>query len=150
MSSVYERLLVPVNGTPGDERVMSLVADLVHKHSVNITLIYVVEVEQAMPLDAELPAQIDRGESILARAEEFARTQPGHKLAVVSTDLLQARTAGAAIVDEAVERRVDAIVMATTSRWKHGKIIIGDTAAYILKNAPCDVLVVRYAEPEEA
>lgn len=150
MSSRYQRLLVPVDGTEGDEHVMSVVADLVHVHQVAITLIYVVEVLQAMPLDAELPDEIERGERILDRAESIARTQPRHKLSTVTTDLLQARSAGAAIVDEAIDRRADVIVMAAKNRVKHGKITMGDTVAYILKNAPCDVLVVRLAQQSPA
>lgn len=145
MPSRYERILVPVDGSEGDEQVMAVVADLVHQHQVAITLIYVVEVPQAMPLDAELPDAIDRGEKILNRAEMLARTQPRHKLTEVSTDLLQARTAGAAIVDEAIERHADTIVMATTNRTKHGKFTLGESVGYILKNAPCDVVIVRLA-----
>jgi nucleotide-binding universal stress UspA family protein len=143
MSERYQRLLVPVDGSLADDHVMTLVADLVHQHQVAITLIYVVEVAQAMPLDAELPDEIDRGELILRRAEEYARTAPKHKLTSVSTDLLQARSAGAAIVDEAIERRVDAIVLSATNRTKYGKITMGETVEYVLKNAPCDVVVMR-------
>lgn len=146
MSTSYQRLLVPVDGSPGDEHVMSLVAELVHQHQVSITLIYVVEVQQSMPLDAELPTEIDRGEAILHRAETFTRTRPHHKLTSVSTDLLQARSAGAAIVDEAIERGSDAIVMAAMNRTIHGKVTMGDTIGYILKNAPCEVIVVRIAQ----
>jgi nucleotide-binding universal stress UspA family protein len=145
MPSRYERILVPVVGSKGDEEVMAVVADLVHQHQVSITLIYVVEVPQSMPLDAELPDKIDRGEAILSRAEQLARTQPRHKLTSVDTDLLQARSAGAAIVDEAIERHADAIVMAVSIRTKHGKATAGDTVSYIMKNAPCDVVVVRRA-----
>jgi nucleotide-binding universal stress UspA family protein len=147
MSTSYERLLVPVDGSPGDERVMSLVSELVHQHQVSITLIYVVEVQQAMPLDAELPDEIDRGEAILHRAEKLALSRPHHKLTSVTTDLLQARSAGAAIVDEAIERRADAIVLAATNRTVFGKVTMGETIGYILKNAPCEVIVIRLASP---
>jgi nucleotide-binding universal stress UspA family protein len=145
MSTSYERILVPVDGSQGDERVMSLVAELVHQHQVSITLIYVVEVQQAMPLDAELPDEIDRGELILHRAQQFALSRPHHKLSEVTTDLLQARSAGAAIVDEAIERRADAIVMAAVNRTIHGKVTMGETVNYVLKNAPCEVIAIRVA-----
>lgn len=125
---------------------MSLVAEIVHQHQISITLIYVVEVQQSMPLDAELPVEIDRGEAILHRAEMFARSRPHHKLTSVTTDLLQARSAGAAIVDEAIERGSDAIVMAAINRTVHGKVTMGDTIGYILKNAPCEVIIVRVAQ----
>jgi nucleotide-binding universal stress UspA family protein len=143
MPTIYERLLVPVNGTAGDERIMTVVAELAHEHQIAITLIYVVEVQQSMPLDAELPSEIDRGEMILERAEKFAMERPHHKLTSVSTDLLQARSAGAAIVDEAIERRADAIVMAAQNHTVHGKSTMGETVNYVLKNAPCEVIAVR-------
>ncbi|MBN9012042.1 MAG: universal stress protein [Rhizobiales bacterium] len=143
MTNAYQRLLVPVNGTSCDERSIALVGDLLHRNQASVTLIYVVEVPQAMPLDSELPDQIDRGETILRNAEEAARTHISNKLENVSTDLLQARAAGAAIVDEAYERGVDAIVIATSNRNKLGKTSVGDTVSYIVKNAPCDVILLR-------
>jgi len=141
----FRRLVVPMNGSPGDARVLDLVGQLIHKHQVQITLIYVVEVHQAMPLDAQLPAEIDRGERVLAQAEHVARHElgQGHKLDYVATELLQARSAGAAIVDEAIERGADAIVMAAQIYRLHGKTTLGETIAYVLKNAPCEVIVVR-------
>lgn len=145
MPSRYERILVPVDGSEADAQVMAVVADLVHQHQVSITLIHVVEVPQAMPLDAQLPDAVDRGERILDRAEHLAHHQDSHRLSGVTSDLLQARSAGAAIVDEAFERHADAIVMATKNRMKHGKMTLGESVDYILRNAPCDVIMVRLA-----
>src|SRR5215211_1948910 len=143
MSTLYERILVPVNGTASDERVMTVVSELAHEDQISITLIYVVEVSQSMPLDHELLAEIDRGEVILQRAEKIAMTRPHHKLTSVTSDLLQARSAGAAIVEEAIERRADAIVIAAKNHTVHGKVTMGETVNYILKNAPCEVITVR-------
>lgn len=148
MPASYQRLIVPVHGGESDSRALALVGDLVNRQPVGITLIYVVEVQQSMPLDAELPAEIDRGERILNRAEELAKTLISPKLDRLTTDLLQARSAGAAIVDEAIERNADAIVLATTTRTKHGKASLGETAAYVLKNAPCEVIVVRLPQAD--
>ena len=145
MHEHFQRLVVPVNGSVGDQRSLAIVGQLVHKHPVQITLIYVVEVHQAMPLDVELPIEIARGEEFLARAEHAARHGLDHKLNLVSTELLQARSAGAAIVDEAIDRNADAIVMAARKRRVHGKITLGETVGYVLKNAPCEVIVVRQA-----
>jgi nucleotide-binding universal stress UspA family protein len=143
MPARFERLLVPVNGTEGDERTLAIVGKLVHKEPVHVTIVYVIEVRQSMPLDAELPAEIERGEVILQRAEEIALQRPGRRSDLVLTELLQARIAGAAIVDEAVERKADAIIMAVRNHSRHGKTTIGETAGYILKNATCEVIVVR-------
>jgi nucleotide-binding universal stress UspA family protein len=149
MTAHYKRLLVPVNGTTGDGRVLSVVGQLTHEHPVSATLIYVVEVHQSMPLDAELPDEIDRGESVLQQAEDIARRQLDHKLSNVFTELLQARSAGAAIVDEAIERHVDAIVMAASLNRKFGRPSMGEAVGYVLKNAPCEVILVRQALVDE-
>jgi nucleotide-binding universal stress UspA family protein len=146
MPASYQRIIVPVNGSDGDARALAFVADLLHRQPAAITLIYVVEVLQSMPLDAELPAEIDRGEQVLRRAEDLAKALIPQKPERIATDLLQARSAGAAIVDEAIERNAQAIVMATTNRVKHGKKTMGETAAYVLRNAPCEVVVIRLAQ----
>ena len=149
MPSSYQRLIVPVNGSSGDARALTLVGDLVHSHQVAITLIYVVEVQQSMPLDAELPVEIDRGELVLGRAEELARSRITQKVDRLTTDLLQARSAGAAIVDEAIERGSDAILMAARIRRRHGQTTAGDTVGYVMKNAPCEVVIVRLAPSDQ-
>ena len=143
----YERVVVPVVGTPADDRVLAVVPHLVPvpKQPVALTLLYVVEVAQAMPLDAELPDEVARGVAALQRAEAVARGVLGGKGGQVFTELLQARSVGAAIVDEAIERGADAIVMTAAVRRKHGRPTLGETVNYILMNAPCEVLVIRLA-----
>jgi nucleotide-binding universal stress UspA family protein len=139
----FDRLLIPVNGTEGDERVLSIIGKLIQKDPVHITLMHVIEVRQSMPLDAELPTEIEKGEAILRRAEDFARKRPGGRSDLILTELLQARSAGAAIVDEAVERKADAIVMAGRNHQRFGKATLGETVAYVLKNAQCEVVLIR-------
>ena len=148
MDTTYRRILVPVTGTAGDERVLDLARQLAQKQAATVTLVYVVEVMQSMPLDAELPAEIDRGEAVLGAAEAAARRHLDQKSDQVHTELLQARSAGAAIVDEAIERDADAIVMAACNRKVCGRTTLGDTVEYVLKNAPCEVVVLRQGPPE--
>ena len=149
MEQRYERLVVPVAGTTADGRVLGLVGQLAtQKQSLAITLIYVVEVVQSMPLDAELPDEIARGEAALRDAEVLARRVLGGKSIQVYAELLQARSVGSAVVDEAIERDADAIVMTAEIRRRHGRPTLGETINYVLMNAPCDVLVARLA-PEE-
>ena len=105
----------------------------------------VVAVPQAMPLDAELPTDIDRGERALRHAENAARrVLPSRNTAIV-TELLQARAVGPAIVDEAIERDAGAIVMTAAIHRRHGRPTLGETTEHVLLNAPCDVVVVRAA-----
>ena len=144
----YERVVVPVAGTSADERVLAVVPHLVAKQPVALTLIYVVEVAQAMPLDAELPDEVAHGVAALQRAEGIARRTLGGKGVQIFSELLQARSVGAAVVDEAIERDADAIVMSAAVRRKHGRPTLGETVTYILMNAPCEVVVIRLAPTE--
>ena len=139
----YRRIIIPVTGGEEDEKILALANELSAHRPLAITLVYVVEVPQALPLDADLPAEIDRGERVLAQAQKLASHLIPSLNQQVSTDLLQSRSAGAAIVDESIERGADAILMATRIRIIHGKQSSGETAAYVIKNAPCDVLILR-------
>jgi nucleotide-binding universal stress UspA family protein len=69
----------------------------------------------------------------------------GPKRVQIQTELLQARSIGAAIVDEAIERSADAILLTAAIRRQHGRPTIGETVNYVLLNAPCEVIAVRAA-----
>ena len=139
----YRRILVPIHGTDGDVRALELAGMIASRKGAEVTLVYVVEVKQSLPLDADMPEAVAVGESALEQAEQYSRHRAEFRLQKVTPELLQARSAGAAIVDEAIERDIDVIVMASRNRQHFGQTTVGDTVPYILKNAPCDVLLSR-------
>lgn len=143
----YRHILVPINGSGDDLRIIQLAGLLADRKNADVTLVYVVEVKQALPIDAALPQFVAHGEQSLSRAEHFARHKADPKIPRVTTELLQARSAGAAIVDEAIAREIDLIVMASRNRVELGKVTIGETVPYVIKNAPCEVIIER-AAPE--
>lgn len=145
MEGPYERLVVPVTGTAADDQALVLAPLLLPARGATLTLLFVVAVSQSMPLDAELPEEIARGEHALQRAEATARRLLDGKKVQIQTELLQARSVGAAVVDEAIERSADAILMTSAIRRKHGRPTIGDTVNYVLLNAPCEVITIRVA-----
>jgi nucleotide-binding universal stress UspA family protein len=145
MVGVYERVILPVSGTTTDDPGLVIASNLLTASAATLTLLYVVAVAQAMPLDAELPGEIVRGEDALRRAEALAQRLLGSKRVQIHTELLQARSVGAAIVDEAIERSADAIVLTAAIRRLHGRPTIGETVNYVLLNAPCEVIAVRAA-----
>lgn len=138
----YSRIVVPVHGTKSDKRAIEVAGLISSGKSAEIVLVHVVEVAQSLPLEADMPAEVGEGEQALKNAEAWARantTQVGR----ISPELLQARSAGAAIVDEAVERGADVIVMALCQHRRHGQPTQGETVPYVLHNAPCEVVVTR-------
>jgi nucleotide-binding universal stress UspA family protein len=140
--SVWENLvLVPVNGSVVDERAVDIALLMARRYHAEVTAIYVVEVPQRLPLDTEMTTEIARGEEVLQEAERWA-SQYGWNLNV---ELLQARGAGPAIVDEALGRRARLIVMGTQLYRRAGEMTVGrSTVPYVLKNAPCEVVICRH------
>ena len=140
-----KKVLVPVDGGTADEEAVRLSCRLAKKSGGKVFVTYVIQVDRTLPLDAEVKAEIERGEQVLDTAERIAEDQDYN----VDTDLLQAREIGPAIVDEAIERGVDLIMMGVTYLKKFGEFSLGETVPYVLKNAPCWVLICREPIPEE-
>jgi nucleotide-binding universal stress UspA family protein len=143
MQGRFARLVVPVAGTEMDDRVLGMLPNLLSSEGGTITFLFVVEVPQSMPLDAELPTEIDLGERALRHAENAARQALPSRNTTIVTELLQARAIGPAIVDEAIERGAEAIVMTAAIHRRHGRPTLGETTDHVLLNAPCEVVVIR-------
>ncbi len=135
------RILVPVNGNPTDAEMIELACEIAKRSKGLVYAIHVIEVKRTMPLDAELPAEAQRGEDVLNQAELAAE----HLDQEIETDLLQARDVGPALVDEALERGIDLILLGVTNKRRLGDFDLGRTAPYLLKHAPCRVWVCREA-----
>lgn len=144
----WSRILVPVTDLDADLRLLEIVEKIASRKKVEVTLVYVVEVLQSMPLDAELPNEVARGEDILREAQNHVSQHIEGKRSIVGTELLQARSAGAAIVDEAIDRDASAIIFSATLQRKHGRRTLGETVDYVLRNAPCEVLLMRHEMPD--
>lgn len=139
------RILVPVAAHETDSQLLPYVAKLAQKKQAFITLIYVVEVEQALPLDADLPQEVTHGERVLQDSRSIITDSLDTKSCSIQTDLLQARSAGAAIVDEVLEQDIDLIIMGARVIKRKGKRTFGETVDYVLKNAACEVIILRSA-----
>ena len=139
------RVLAPINGGRGDARLLQAHGSLCSDGASRIVLVYVVEVPMTLPLDAEMPLLIDRGERVIAHAESTLREKLKDRDAIVMTELLQARSAGPAICDSAEDHQSDLIVMATQNRNEHGKTSYGVSVDHVLKFASSEVIVIRLA-----
>jgi len=138
------RILVPINGEADDAETVEFACFVAKRHRAKVYVVYVIEVKRTMPLDAEMESEIGKGEALLETAMQVAE-RCGYD---IETELLQAREASVALVDEAVERGVDAIVMGIPYRKRYGEFNMGDIVPYLLKNAPCRVWILR--DPMEA
>ena len=133
----FNKILVPVVGTEADEEAVKLACRLAKKDKGKIYAVYVITIKRTLPLDAEIEPEIRKTEGILDHMESIAEEQ-GYE---IETDLLQAREAGPSIVDEAVERGVDLILIGITYKRRFGQFSLGSVVPYVLRNAPCRVIL---------
>ncbi len=137
----FQKILVPVRGTEADEEAIKLACRLARRGKGKIWAVYVITVKRTLPIDAEIESEIREAEEILDHAERVAEEQDYE----VETDLLQAREAGPTIVEEAVGRGADLILMGVKYKKRFGQFNLGSAVPYVLKNAPCRVIL--YHQP---
>ena len=132
-----KRIMVPVTGRRFGEEAARLAFRMGHTDGAKVHALYVIELGHEYPLDADLPRETADAERTLARIEALSHEER----CPADTALVQARHAGPAIVQEAMDRNIDLIAM--EAGHKTGSRVLSETAEYVLKNAPCPVLIWR-------
>jgi len=135
----FRKILVAVNGTDIDEEAIQLACSLARKSRGKIYVTYVIEMDRTLPIDAEVDTEMKKAEAALDSAESCAEKCDYE----ISTDLLQARAIGPALVNECTERDVDLLIIGMNYKTRFGEFSLGDVAPHVLKNAPCRVMLLR-------
>ena len=136
----YRNILVPITpGYPSGEA-MQVACRLAGERRASIIAETVIEVPLELPLDAYLPERVEEANDRLDEASAI-----GELYGVRVTErIVRARNAGRAIVDEATRRGSEIIVMGGPRRVRLAsgrRPIFGDTVDFVLKHAPCRVMV---------
>jgi len=141
----YRNILVPVSDALESEEAVDLAARLAAERGASIAALSVIEVPLELPLDARLPREERRANALLDEARAI-----GDSYGVdVRGRLVRARNAGRAIVDDAERRHTEIIVMGAPRKGRGGRgTIFGGTVDFVLKHAPCRVMVA--AAPKAA
>ena len=142
-SAEFERILVPMKlGDIGEEMVATAIA-LAKERGAAIEAITVVRVPRKFALEGELPADV--AARVDASLEE-ARALGSDYGVDVHGDVVRARSIGHAIVDEAERRHADLIVLGSSPRWRRQSRFFSPTVDFVLRHAPCEVLVVAFPD----
>jgi nucleotide-binding universal stress UspA family protein len=139
-------VLVPVDGSPAAFTALALACSLTRKNKGTIYAVYVIQVARNLALDAEIPFHAEKAELVLQRAEQITNELDGK----IEGEILQARDAGHAIVDEAIERDVSAIILGVGFEKPLGEFEMGQTATYVMQHAPCKVVMLRAEANEQS
>ena len=133
----YDQILVPIVGSRVTDEMMVLACQLATEKKSSIDGLYVIEVPLNLPLDARLVNERDKAATVLKAAAAIA-SQFKVKF---TPHIVTARQAGRAIVEEAVDRRSEVIILGTTRKRRIGNLVFGRTADFVLDHAPCEVLL---------
>jgi APA family basic amino acid/polyamine antiporter len=139
----FGRILVPMKlGDIGEEMIATAIA-LAKERGTEIEAITVVLVPRRYALEGELPPEV--AARVEATLEEARLLGQDHEVEV-RTEVVRARSIGHAIVDEATERGVDLIVLGSSPRWRRQSRFFSPTVDFVLREAPCEVLVVAFPD----
>ena len=141
---IFRRAVVALSGDPVDGACVRLAIETAHharRGDAEIVGVHVIQIAWSMPLDADLTREYDESQYILDAADQKA--DEAHLK--MRTVLVQSRSVGAAIVDEASACDADLIIIGlpARSRSMSSGESVGHVAAYVLRHAPCAVWVVR-------
>jgi basic amino acid/polyamine antiporter, APA family len=139
---VYRRILVPMKLGPIGEEVLATAMKLAEEQGASVSAVHVIKVPLDKPLDAELVDEEERAAASLADAEELAEEHGVE----VEAKVVRARALGGAIVGEARASGADLIVMGSAPRWRRQSRFFSPTVDYVLRRAPCEVMVVAYPQ----
>ena len=129
-------------GDIGEEMVATAIA-IAKETDAEVQAITVVRVPRRFPLEGDLPPDV--AAKVEASLEEARGLGEDHDVPV-QTDVVRARSIGHAIVEEARARDADLIVLGSSSRWRRQSRFFSPTVDFVLREAPCEVLVVAFPE----
>jgi APA family basic amino acid/polyamine antiporter len=139
----FRRILVPLKlGDIGEEMVATAIA-LAKENGAEIDAITVVRVPRRFPLEGALPPDV--AARVDASLDEARLLGEDHGVEV-RTDAVRARSIGHAIVEEAETRDADLIVLGSSHRWRRQSRFFSPTVDFVLRRAPCEVLVVAFPD----
>jgi APA family basic amino acid/polyamine antiporter len=140
----YRRLLVPVLPGPASDEALDIAASLAAERGAQIAAVTVLEIPLDLPLTAEMP----EAEELANRELDEARAIGDSYGVSVIPRLIRSRHAGAALVAEAERRGTEIIVIGAPRKdlTRGRRAVFGGTVDYVLKHAPCRVLVTATQE----
>ena len=136
----FHRVLVPMKlGAVGEEMIATAIA-LAKERQASVDALYVMKVGLEHSLDAELFELEETAAASLAEAQLLGEENGIH----VNPVTVRSRSIGQAIVAGGGLRGADLIVLGSSARWRRQSAFFSPTVDYVLRHAPCEVLVVAF------
>ena len=129
-----KKILIPLDGTERSMHSIDLVKNLYKKDEIEITLLYIKEDVKNMIMEEDLiAAEKDMQKMVAPAVKELAGYKLNCEFGLIDP--------GTEIVKRAVMNSIDIIIM-TKSTKKGLTRMIGSVTSYVVRNAPCIVMIV--------
>jgi basic amino acid/polyamine antiporter, APA family len=136
------KILVPMKiGVIGEEMLATAIK-LATEHDSEVQALHVIRVPLDQALDAPMFDEEERADASLAEAKLLGAD---YNVTVEGT-VVRARAIGTAIVERAFEIDADLIVLGSAPRWRRQSRFFSPTVDYVLRKAPCEVLIVAFPQ----
>jgi len=142
---MYERILVPLDGSARAEKILPHVEEMALKHSSKVILLQVVEpiltvssADVYIPGNDSFTAKLEQAHVYLNGIKnKFQEKRIGVESRVVSSGIVDA------ICEAAETEKVDMIAMASHGRTGAGRVFYGSVAAGVLHRIDRPLLIIR-------
>ncbi|HEU5294677.1 MAG TPA: universal stress protein [Burkholderiaceae bacterium] len=146
---MYERILVPVDGSATSNRGLAEALAVASKFGSRLRLLHVVDDGTLTATAGALASNIgellsvlaEGGEKVLSDAKREAQAR-GVNAETVLHHSFSGRVCDV-VVKEAIDWKADLIVIGTHGRRGAGRLLLGSDAEQVLRLAPVPVLLVR-------
>lgn len=143
---MYDRILLPTDGSDGVERAVERAADLARTYDAELHVLYVVNTAS---IDVELhPRTVgeldDYGERVTAETADRARADGVESVTTEVAHGVPHRQ----ILDYVDDHDTDLVVMGTHGRGGLDRYLLGSVTEKVVRSSPAPVLTVRMADAE--
>lgn len=133
------RILVPVANPNTSQKLINFAAMMAKKKDGELILVHVITVPKQSPLRAGQQYIKRVRDRVMDKAVEMASNHD----VPVSSVMRIARKPAKAIIDEIEDHEIDMVVMGWKGSAKHPETVIGSNIDKVLKDADCDIAILR-------
>lgn len=141
MKESYKKILVAVDSSEQARHAFQEAVEVARRNDAHL---YILIVADTNHLGAE-PYAVDQiikqtNKAATVVIESLEELIPAE---ITYTKMIDEGNPKAKIVNYALEEKIDLILMGATGTGTFSRLLLGSTTAYVVNNAPCNVMVVR-------
>lgn len=141
MVSKYKKIVVAIDGSEQSEEAVKEAVAIAKRNETSLEILTVSDVTifdtEAHNISYLLEQADITAKHILNKAEEIISNE-----VLYNTHMVTGKPKSA-IVNFVEEEKPDLLIMGATGKGAFSRLLLGSTTAYVVNNAPCNVLVVR-------